>query len=110
MLFVDVFGGAARSDAATRLNATVGPKLTITLKTVAGRSVKTLKPGSYTIVVRDRSKLHNFHLIGPTKVLNRSTSVRFMGMRTWYLTLLEGTYRFVCDPHARLMKGTFRVI
>ena len=101
--------GPARSDAATRLNATVGPEFTIRLTTAAGRSVKTLKPGAYSIVVRDRSKRHNFHLTGPTKVLSRSTGVRFVGMRTWYVTLHEGTYRFVCDPHARVMKGSFRV-
>jgi plastocyanin len=91
------------------LKATVGPGSTITLKNSAGRTVKTLRAGSYVIVVRDRSSRHNFHLIGPTNTLNRSTGVRFVGTKTWRLTLTKGAYRFVCDAHSRTMKGTFRV-
>jgi plastocyanin len=102
-------GTAAPGQAATTLRATVGPGSTITLKTSAGRAVKNLSAGSYVIVVRDRSKRHDFHLIGPTNALNRATTVRFVGTQTWRLTLTKGAYRFVCDAHARTMKGTFRV-
>jgi plastocyanin len=28
---------------------------------------------------------------------------------TWTVTLKKGTYTFVCDPHAAIMKGTLRV-
>jgi plastocyanin len=102
-------GAAAPAQAATTLRATVGPGSTITLKTSAGRTVRSLKAGSYVIVVRDRSKRHNFHLTGPTNALNRATTVRFVGTQSWRLTLTKGPYRFVCDAHARTMKGTFRV-
>jgi plastocyanin len=27
----------------------------------------------------------------------------------WTVTLKRGTYRFVCDPHATIMKGVLRV-
>jgi plastocyanin len=102
-------GTAAPAQAATTLKASVGPGSTITLNTSAGRAVRSLRAGSYVIVVRDRSRRHNFHLLGPTNALNRATTVRFVGTQTWRMTLAKGAYRFVCDAHARTMKGTFRV-
>jgi plastocyanin len=95
--------------ATTRLVASVGPGFTIKLKRSSGAAVRTLKPGTYTITVRDRSPAHNFHLIGPTNGLTRSTTVRFVGTKTWRLRLVKGKYRFVCDPHIGSMKGTFTV-
>ena len=92
-----------------RLVATVGPGPKITLKTSSGATVRSLKPGTYAITVRDRSRAHNFHLIGPTNTLNRSTTVRFVGTTTWRLRLEKGRYAYVCDPHARSMKGSFTV-
>ena len=66
-----------------------------------------LKAGRYRIVVRDRSTMHNFHLSGPG--VNKRTTVRFRGSTTWTVTFRKGrTYRFVCDPHAMRMKGSFR--
>jgi plastocyanin len=90
----------------TTLVATVGPGRTIRL-TRNGRRVSSLRRGRYRIVVRDRSAIHNFHLIGPG--VNKRTAVRFRGTRTWTLTLRRGRYRFVCDPHAKVMRGSFRV-
>jgi plastocyanin len=90
-----------------RLIATVGPGFTISLRTAAGARVRTLRRGTYTIVVRDRSRMHNFHLIGPR--VNRRTSVGARGTFTWRVTLRAGRYRFVCDPHAAAMRGSFRV-
>jgi plastocyanin len=91
---------------ATRLVATVGPAQNITL-TKGGRKVTTLKPGAYAITVRDRSRLHNFALTGPR--LRRSTTVSFVGTRTWNVTLRRGKHTFVCTPHASFMRGTFNV-
>jgi plastocyanin len=90
-----------------RLVATVGPGFSIALRTPAGRRVTTVARGTYTITVRDRSRLHNFHLIGPR--MNRRTTVAARGTFTWRLTLRPGRYRFVCDPHAAAMRGSFRV-
>jgi plastocyanin len=99
---------AAPSGAAvTKLVANVGPSATITL-TKGGKKVTTLKPGSYSITVNDKSTAHNFHLTGPG--VNKLTSVAFQGKKTWTVTLKKGTYRYVCDPHKTFMKGSFRVV
>jgi plastocyanin len=105
---VAVLAPAPASAAPTKLVATVGPNFTITL-TKAGTKVKTLKPGAYSITVRDRSTFHNFHLTGPG--VNKRTTVAFQGTtaKPWLVTLRRGTYRYVCDPHAASMKGSFTV-
>lgn len=96
----------AQAATPTKLVATVGPGFTITL-TKAGKKVRTLKPGRYTITVRDRSGAHNFRLRGPG--LNKATGVAAVGTKTWRVTLRRGTYRYVCDPHVTSMKGSVRV-
>ena len=89
-----------------RLFATVGPSATIALRNAAGARVRALAAGRYRITVRDRSSRHNFHLIGPG--VNRRTGVGFRGTVTWTVRIAAGAYRYVCDPHARHMRGTFR--
>ena len=91
---------------ATKLTGTVGPGFTITL-TKAGKKVTNLKPGKYTVAIRDKSDFHNFHLTGPG--VNKKTTVAAVVNTTWTLTLKKGTYRFVCDPHKSQMKGSFKV-
>jgi len=98
----------AGSAAATPLTGTVGPSFTITLANKAGK-VKTLKPGSYVITVKDKSSAHNFHLIGPG-VKKEITTVPFVGTKKITVTLKKGTYTYQCDPHVSGgMKGTFKV-
>ena len=54
-----------RAAAATpKLNGTVGPGFTITLKK-AGTKVTKLKAGKYTFVITDKASIHNFSLDGP---------------------------------------------
>jgi plastocyanin len=97
----------ASAQAATpKLVATDGPGFTITL-TKNGKKVTKLMHGTYKIVVNDKSNIHNFHLTGPG--LNKKTSVSSTGTTTWKVTLKKGTYKFVCDPHAGIMKGSFKV-
>jgi plastocyanin len=103
-------GSAAPLSAAPAagVNGTVGPGFTISL-TMSGKKVTTLKAGvPYRFVVNDRSAAHNFHLSGPgsNRVL---TSVAFTGRKTFTLRLKKGNHRFVCDPHASAMRGSFRV-
>lgn len=93
--------------APTRLTATVGPGPSISLRNSAGRLVRAVKAGLFRITVRDRSRAHNFHLVGPG--VNKKTSVAFRGTTTWTVRLRPGTYRFSCDPHRTRMKGSFRV-
>ena len=100
---------AAPAAAAPKIvQGTVGPGFTIKL-TLAGKKVTKLKKGvSYRFQIRDRSSIHNFHLMGPgvNRVL---TSVDFTGTKSVVLKLRKGTYRFMCDPHASFMHGSFRV-
>ena len=87
-----------------------GPGFDITLRTQAGAKVTRLTAGTYLFRIVDRTgdDAHNFRLVGPG--VQRATSVGFVGTRTWQVTLQHGkTYRFLCDPHAFVMKGSFRV-
>ena len=103
-----VFGVAATADAATpKLTGEVGPGFTIEVK-AGSKDVKTLKAGTYTIKVEDKSSIHNFHLFGHG--VNKKTTVPFTGTQTWKVTLKKGTYTYQCDVHAFSgMKGTFKV-
>jgi cupredoxin-like protein len=92
--------------ASPTLNGTDGPGFTITL-TQGGKKVTKLKAGSYTFKIADKSNIHNFHLTGPG--VNKTTSVSGTGTTTWKVTLKKGTYKYVCDPHATIMKGSFTV-
>jgi plastocyanin len=99
-----------RGSAATpkTVNGTVGPGFTIGL-TMNGKRVTNLKAGTpYRFVISDRADIHDFHLSGPG--LNRVlTGVEFTGAKSFVLRLKKGSYRFVCDPHASFMHGSFRV-
>lgn len=97
---------ASASAATPTLNAADGPGFTISLKK-AGVKVKSLKAGKYKIVVKDLSNIHNFHLTGPG--VNKKTGVGPKGTFTWTVTLKKGTYKYICDPHASTMKGSFKV-
>ena len=84
----------------------VGPGFTIEVQ-MNGKDVKTLKAGTYTIKIQDKSTVHNFHLKGPG--LNKSTTVAFQGETSWRIKLRPGTYTYQCDPHSSFMKGSFTV-
>jgi plastocyanin len=97
---------ASASAATPTLTGTDGPGFTITLK--KGKTkVTSLKAGKVKIVIKDLSNIHNFHLTGPG--LNKKTGVGAKGTFTWTVRLKKGTYKFVCDPHASIMKGSFKV-
>jgi plastocyanin len=100
--------GSSTAASVKTVTGTVGPGFTISL-TVDGKNVTKLKAGvPYHFVIRDRADIHDFHLSGPG--LNRVlTSVEFVGTKTLVLRLKKGSYSFVCDPHASIMHGRFRV-
>jgi plastocyanin len=85
------------------LNGSVGPGFEISLDGTDG-----LKAGDYTLVVDDKATIHNFHLTGPGGV-DVATDVGGEGQKTFQITLEPGEYRFVCDPHASQMNGSFTV-
>ena len=104
--------GALASPAAAlaqnRLIATVGTgdSQVITLTHENGAPVTDIPAGAYTIEVRDRSSMHNFHLTGPG--VDRETSVAAIQTVTWTVTFQnEELYRFVCDTHPTTMRGSF---
>jgi plastocyanin len=96
--------------ARTRLVLTAGPAEIITLKTAAGRVVKTMKRGTYRMTVRDRSAIHNAHVVAPG--FNKRTMLAFRGTQTWRVPLRRtGTLRFLCDPHAAIgMRGSAKIV
>jgi plastocyanin len=100
---------AAAAQASTpTLKGEVGPGFTIEV-TQGGKDVKSLKAGTYKLVVQDKASIHNFHLIGPGLNM-KVTSVPFVGTKTVTVKLKQGTYTYQCDPHAAAgMKGRFKV-
>ncbi len=91
-----------------KLLATVGPRNTISLRSAGGVALHHgVKAGTYSIVVRDRSKLHNFHLVG--KGVNRRSAVAAVGTTTWKLKLAKGLLRFYSDKAPKTVKGSVRV-
>lgn len=79
----------------------------IEMTTAAGAKLRTVEAGTYRIKVEDRSAIHNFHLKGPG--VNRATSVSGRAETIWTVRLRPGKYTFACDPHAAMMRGSFRV-
>jgi hypothetical protein len=90
-----------------KLLATVGPKNAISLKSASGAALKTVKAGTYSITVRDRSKRHNFHLVG--KGVNRKSGLAGMGTLTWKVKLSVGPLRFFSDRSPKTVKGSVKV-
>ncbi len=99
-------GGTAGGPPPLRLVGTVGPRATIRL-TLDGRPVRILPAARYTVLVRDRSRAHNFRLSGPG--VNRATAVRSRSTVTWNVTLRRGTYGYLSDPQPRRLRGTVLV-
>ena len=87
---------------------TVGPGFTITLKNAKGAKVTKLKAGkSYVFVVKDKSKIHNFHLKGPG--FNKKTAVDEIETYRWKIKPKAGTWTYQCDPHKAQLHGSFKV-
>jgi plastocyanin len=100
---------APASTTVTTLVGTTGPEAVITLKK-AGKRVTRLKPGKYRLVVRDRERVHDFHLRGPGMRSRMITDSFFQGTKTVVVTLKKGRYTYYCDPHEFAgMKGSFTV-
>ena len=94
------------SAAPVKLFGTVGPGFTISLKDAAGKTVKTLKPGTYAFVITDKSNIHDWNLVGPG--VNKTSGIAFIGKKTIVATLKKGSYKYQCSLH--FFKGTFKVV
>jgi hypothetical protein len=83
---------------------------TISLRTPGGKLVKTLPAGTYTIVVHDYSKLHNFALGSQTANKRLfTTGIPWVGTRSYTLKLVPGHYAYACSAHFQTMNGRFVV-
>jgi plastocyanin len=96
----------------TKLIGTVGSvddadAFDISLTTEDGTAVTTLTPGDYTLEINDLSTIHNFHLTGPG--VDVMSEVDTTEDENYDITLEDGTYNYVCDPHASQMNGSFTV-
>jgi plastocyanin len=91
------------------LNGTVGPGYTITLKR-SGKVVKTLKSGTYKLVIADKASIHSFSLDGPHGYAKDFTKVPFVGTKTVLVTFKAGSYKYYCPPHESTMFGRFKVL
>jgi len=101
-------GSGGGASASGTLEGETGPGFEIEVKQ-NGEDDESVKAGTYTLKVEDKSDQHNFHLMGPG-VDEKVTDVGFVGDKTATVTLKKGTYTYQCDPHASSgMKGTFEV-
>jgi len=105
-----VLAAAALSgtNATPTLTGTVGPGYTITLK-MNNKVVKTLKAGSYKLVIQDKAPIHAFSLDGPNGYAKDFTTVLFVGAKTFTVKLVAGKYKYYCPPHESTMFGRFTV-
>jgi plastocyanin len=74
-----------------------------------GKVAKTLKAGTYTVVIHDDSKMHNYELDGPHGKSWTFTKVPFVGTKTFTLKLSPGKYKAYCAPHESMMFQHFTV-
>ncbi len=98
--------------ATTKLIGTVGKNnaYKITLTTASGKLVKSLKAGTYTLVIHDDASIHNYELDGPHGKSWTFTSVPFKGTKTFTLKLVAGAYKAYCSPHESTMFQHFKVV
>jgi hypothetical protein len=86
---------------------TGGPANVLSLKTKAGRLVKRLRPGGYTVTARDRSATRGLRLRGAGAA--RATTTAFVGTTTWKVKLRKGTLVYQLEPQGGLARGTVAV-
>src|SRR4051794_31260292 len=105
VLALSLAGIAGGRTNVTVLRGTVGPGFTINL-TRNGRKVTRLAPGTYRIVVSDRSPIHNFKLEkSHGGAFERvATTVGFQGTHTITVRLTRGSWEYYCQPHESSMK------
>jgi len=77
--------------------------------TFNGKVATTLKAGTYTVVIHDDSKMHNYELDGPNGKSWTFTSVPFVGTKSFTLKLVAGKYKAYCAPHESIMFQHFSV-
>ena len=94
------------------LKGVVGPGYSIKL-TKGGKRVESLKAGTYTFVISDRSTYHNFTVErekpSKPKIEMHLTGTGFTGTKIVKMTLKPGSWSFYCSNHETQMHGDFKV-
>jgi plastocyanin len=104
-------GATASRSSTPKLIGVVGKNnaFKITLKDANGKLVKKLKAGTYTFVIHDDAKIHNYELDGPHGKSWTFSSVQFTGTKTKTIKLTAGKYKAYCAPHESTMFQHFNV-
>ena len=107
---VFVLAGSASATTPPQLVGVVGQNnaFRITL-TSNGKAVSTLKAGTYTFVIHDDSKIHNYALAGPNLKSWTFTQASFVGTKTFTIKLTPGAYKAFCVVHQSTMFLHFTV-
>jgi hypothetical protein len=97
-----------------KLNGSVGPGFTISLKDAKGKKVKTLKAGKYMFVITDKGNIHTYDLKQLKggkfhKEITSLTSASFTGKKTVTIKLTKGKWEYYCATHPTQMFGFFTV-
>jgi hypothetical protein len=113
-LFTGLAAGARdKTKAFPVLDAVVGTNdaFEIAVNDAGGKLVTRLAPGTYTVVVHDRSTIHNFHLASNSdSTVDFRTDLDFVGDKEFTVTFLDGNrYVYACEPHFRTMFNSFFV-
>ena len=105
------FPSVARSSTPTLIGKVgLHDAFVITLTFPNGKRVKSIPAGTYTIVVHDYSKLHNFALGSQTANKRLFTgSIPGVSTKSYTLRLKPGRYAYACSAHFQTMNGTFAV-
>jgi hypothetical protein len=113
LVLTAVFAAPSRAASGHRiLVARVGQHdaFKITLTFPNGRPVRSLRPGTYTIVVHDYSTVHNFALGSPSEHRRIFTgSVPKVSTRRYTVRFRPGLYVYACSAHPQVMNGRFLV-
>ncbi len=82
----------------------------INLTFPSGRKVRSIRAGTYTLVVHDYSAIHNFALGSQTENKRLlTTGIPWRGTKRYTLRFTPGSYAYACSAHFRTMNGTFTV-
>jgi len=96
---------AAPASAATTIDGLVGPGFNISVSQ-GGKKVTTLKAGTYTFKVVDKSNAHNFVLNGPGVKDKEITGLSAVPTKSMTVTLAQGPDIYYCTPHQSMMQGS----
>jgi len=92
------------------LVATVERSGSVSIRNAHDGSAVRITAGTYTIIVRDRSRAHRFRLVGPGRTVRRATGARYLGTVRWHVKLVRGTYVYSSGARSAASRAMFIVM